>query len=269
MSRRTDPERVERAVEKYIAGLTAPIAAKQTGIGESVLYRALQARGIQPRELMRRGLRGKANRRFSDGQELIIAGEYEAGASLAQLGTRWHVCLVTIRNALRRQGVERRRQGASRRAFRPDQIAEMAQRWDAGESQAAIARGFSADQRTVSHSLEAYGYRMENRPARGSRHGLWKGGHLVMGGYRYALLAPDSPFAAMRQSQGYVMEHRLVMALSLGRPLLASETVHHINGEPLDNRIENLQLRDRKHGAGVTYRCADCGSTNVLPERLR
>jgi hypothetical protein len=36
--------------------------------------------------------------------------------------------------------------------------------------------------------------------------------------------------------------HRHVMEVFLGRSLLHSESVHHINGNPYDNRIENLEV---------------------------
>jgi hypothetical protein len=86
--------------------------------------------------------------------------------------------------------------------------------------------------------------------------------------YRYVdsqgyirLYLPDHPNAA---KNGMVMEHIKVMSDILGRPLRAGETVHHINNNARDdNRPENLQLRQGKHGKGARFVCLDCGSHNV------
>lgn len=80
----------------------------------------------------------------------------------------------------------------------------------------------------------------------GAKNPAWKGGVTYF--RKHGNYAPikyvrcPKEFLAMARKDGYVMEHRLIMAQSLGRTLLRTEVVHHVNHDPTDNRIENLML---------------------------
>lgn len=82
----------------------------------------------------------------------------------------------------------------------------------------------------------------------------WKGGRTVRRGY-VLISKPDHPNA---DRDGYVLEHRFVAGEARGRVLETSESVHHINGDTLDNRPENLVVVTRRQH-GLIHR-------NVLPD---
>lgn len=100
------------------------------------------------------------------------------------------------------------------------------------------------------------------------------------GHYLYAVV-PDHPKAIRF---GYVLLHRVIVENSIGRLLLDSEVVHHINGDKKDNRIENLTVLDagdhvRLHSLEfgrrmIEYRCPWCGTmfvkrASLLPHKDR
>ena len=71
----------------------------------------------------------------------------------------------------------------------------------------------------------------------------WRGGRkLHSDNYIMVTLEQNDFFYPMCNKQGYVYEHRLVMAKHLNRCLLPWEIVHHKNGLKYDNCLENLQL---------------------------
>ena len=75
-------------------------------------------------------------------------------------------------------------------------------------------------------------------PRREARLG-WKGGVKVVKGYAYAR-TPGHPHAS--RYGNYVAVHRLVVEQHLGRFLHPSEVVHHLDDNPQNNAIENLQV---------------------------
>ena len=70
----------------------------------------------------------------------------------------------------------------------------------------------------------------------------WKGSYKDKEGYIHIKLQPDNPFYSMTNKNGYVREHRLVMAKYLGRCLTRLEIVDHRDGRKDNNEITNLKL---------------------------
>lgn len=195
----------------------------------------------------------------SDVEDLIIR-DYRAGHPVKDIARLHRVSVKTIYNILRGLGVPRRRRsGARRKDFTLAELERVSTLRRDGYSKQELADEFHAGLARIDRALRQLGLheRMRRRDATDRK--------VTAQGYVYVTVPRDDPLHVMagRGGRGYVLEHRLVMARSLGRPLLESETVHHINGDRSDNKLENLQLRQGKHGKGVTMTCNACGSHDI------
>lgn len=79
-------------------------------------------------------------------------------------------------------------------------------------------------------------------PKRRERAGRWRGGRFVDSQGYVRVLAPDGYEGRLIHGGRYVHEHRLVVEQAIGRLLVGTEMVHHINRKRHDNDLGNLLL---------------------------
>jgi hypothetical protein len=98
---------------------------------------------------------------------------------------------------------------------------------------------FKGKKHTIQDIEKAVNTRMlKGSYKKGSECPNWKGGRSKKKEGYINIYCPNHP----NNHQGYVYEHRLIMEKHIGRVLLKTEIVHHINSIKDDNRIENLML---------------------------
>lgn len=205
---------------------------------------------------------GRARQRIFQNKEDIddIVARYRSGEAISSIAKGRSCSSYPIVDVLKRAGV----------AFRPGKLRltkkdkdEIRRLYDSGKTIADVARATGRHFNTVRIFLKREHALVLRTKQIGPGGPHWQGGRTAWNGYPYLWVAPNDPLASMATAAGYVAENRLTMARMLGRPLLPTETVHHIDGDIKNNTPGNLQLRQGKHGKHVVMCCLNCGSFNI------
>lgn len=152
--------------------------------------------------------------------------------------------------------------------------ADIKTRYEAGETIAKLAREFGIAHNTAKRAAivagavftDADALKMARKMSNGNGPKRRVSYYTTSEGYKRVLIERDDPMFEMASVHGAghystrtVLEHRLVLARKLGRPLLKHETVHHKDGDRGNNHPDNLELRVGRHGKGATeVHCATC-----------
>ena len=96
--------------------------------------------------------------------------------------------------------------------------------------------------------------------SKGKRSHNWKGGRTIANGY-VRLYKPNHP---SKNSRGYITEHRYIIEKELRCILNKDVRVHHINGNKLDNRLDNLMAFKNIRYHRAFHNFIDCLNNNGI-----
>ena len=161
-------------------------------------------------------------RRIKDHPDICkqAALEYQNGATTESVACSLGIAISTARTAILSTGVK----------LRP-----------MAEAQKRNARAVSERFRGVKRGPMSCATKQKIRDAIASRSELFAGVSLKPNGYM-EITRGDSKFKSL---------HRHIMEKHLGRSLSRGECVHHIDGDKLNNRIENLSVMSRSEHASL------------------
>ena len=125
---------------------------------------------------------------------------------------------------------------------------EICRLYSTGEKNSVqLAKMYEISSPSIRQILHKYNIPMRKREQNGEKNHMygrlskgnpnWKGGIAYRNGYKM-IHYPEHP----KNQNGYVYEHRIIMEDLLNRILGNKETIHHKNGNKLDNSMENLEL---------------------------
>jgi hypothetical protein len=91
----------------------------------------------------------------------------------------------------------------------------------------------------------------------------------------YNMVVAPEGFPGKLYRNRYCYEHHMVYWEFTGRTVADGECIHHVNGDKRDNRIDNLELKNKsehtsshsKKPETVVIECAYCGNDSVKMAR--
>lgn len=254
--RKTEDEEL-KIIELYLQGISQVEIQEILNVGKSTIIRILDRNNIT-RD------RKKQSKQLSEEEKLKAIELYNSGKRMKDISKELSCSDYMIRELAREKGFDIRGLGGQRYKWTDEEIKDIINRWENGESQSSIAKTYNLDYKHITYVLQLNCPNYEFKKNNKTNHGGWKGGKTICtSGYILIKIYPDNPYFSMAARDGYIMEHRLNMAIHLNRPLTSNETVHHIDGNKENNDISNLQLRQGRHGKGQKFVCCECGSHNV------
>jgi len=145
------PEQLPELIARYNAGESVGEIARDLSFSSASLRRAFIRAGLQLRF-------GGSASKLSPAESEELVRRYVAGESTTALTSAFDLCPTTVEAYVKRAGVSLRPAARSTRyGFTPEQIANMAARYQVGESVAQIARAFRCSWPTAAHHLRQFG----------------------------------------------------------------------------------------------------------------
>lgn len=250
-------EEAKQIVERFQSGELRQQIAHDLNRDCSVITKVLKRQGIEPP--------AKRGGSLSGTQEEEIVDAYLNDKTIKSIAKRYGISPQTVAKIVSRHGIPDRAKAKGYLGLSEHDRQSITSLWRDGSPQQALSRAYNINPATIRRVLLEGGVTQNELEERwGGQFSTERSRSHTHEGYVRLRLPLGDPLRPMADGEGYILEHRLVMAESLGRLLLPTETVHHKDGNRTNNDIDNLELRTGAHGKGQIMQCADCGSHNIV-----